>query len=241
VEQMMNELTAKKCIKVLLVEDHELTRIGLIHSLQKSNLVEVIGEAEDGQEAILKTKKLRPDVVLMDLGLPVMDGIQATQVIKETFPEIKVVVLTSHKKQDEVLASLTVGASAYCLKDIRTERLIQALELVMDGVLWIDPAIAGILLNIVSHKSSSKPVIDTQTNEEEQIKGLSPRELEVLKYIAEGLSNKEIAETLNISIFTVKRHVGNIIEKLAVDGRTQAAIKALKIGLIMNKKQWLDT
>jgi len=227
---MINELpTIKKRIKVLIVEDHELTRIGLIHSLQKSDLIEVIGEAEDGQEAISKTQLLNPDVILMDLGLPVIDGIQATQIIKETFPNIKVVMLTSHKKQDEVLASLTAGASAYCLKDIKAERLIQALELVMDGVLWIDPAIAGIILNIVS---TSKPVRDKQTDEEEQIKELSPRELEVLRYLAKGHSNKEISEALNISIFTVKRHVGNVIEKLAVDGRTQAAIKALKIGLM---------
>jgi len=225
-------LTTKKCIKVLLAEDHELTRIGLVHSLQKSDLIEIVGEAEDGQEAVFKTQALKPDIVLMDLGMPVLDGIQATHKIKEASPETKVLILTSHKKQDEVLAALTAGASAYCLKDIKPARLIQALELVLEGVLWIDPPIADIILNIVSLNNNSALAIAESFNGREPQKGLTPRELEVLAYIAEGRSNKDIAEAMIISIYTVKRHVCAIIEKLAVTDRTQAAVKALKMGLM---------
>jgi DNA-binding NarL/FixJ family response regulator len=227
-------ITTPKCIKVLLAEDHELTRIGLLHSLQKSDRIEVVGEAEDGQEAISQTKLLRPDIVLMDLGMPVMDGIQATQDIKSMFPETKVVILSSHKKQEEVLSSLTAGADAYCSKEIRPERLIQALELVMEGVLWLDPSIAGIILDTVSQNKVSPIAQSGPMRESEYQKELTPRELEVLAYIVEGHSNKDIAEALEISIYTVKRHVCAIIEKLAVTDRTQAAVKALKLGLIHN-------
>jgi len=232
----MDKLTGqKKLLRVLIAEDHELTKIGLVHSLEKSEFIEVVGEAEDGQEAVNKTLSIKPDIVLMDLGMPVLDGIQATQQIKKHLPETKIVILTSHKEQNEVLAALTCGANAYCLKDIKPERLIQALEFVMEGGLWIDPSIASIVVNIITQDKNKKSEIPIEPNEEE-IKGkMTPRELEVLDYLAEGYSNKDIAAKLNISIYTVKRHISGIIEKLAVLDRTQAAIKALKIGLIKNR------
>jgi len=232
----MNEQTnQKRPLRVLIAEDHELTKIGLVHSLEKSELIKVVGDAEDGQEAVQKTLSLKPDIVLMDLGMPIMDGVQATKKIKEILPETKIVILTSHKKQEEVLAALTSGANAYCLKDIKPERLIQALEFVMDGVLWIDPSIAGILVNIVTQNKNEEGDIVLSAKDGEIKSKMTPRELEVLDFLAEGQSNKDIAEEMNISIYTVKRHVSGIIEKLAVADRTQAAVKALKIGLV--KKQ----
>ena len=232
----MNEQTnQKRPLRVLIAEDHELTKIGLVHSLEKSELIKVVGDAEDGQEAVQKTLSLKPDIVLMDLGMPIMDGVQATKKIKEILPETKIVILTSHKKQEEVLAALTSGANAYCLKDIKPERLIQALEFVMDGVLWIDPSIAGILVNIVTQNKNEEGDIVLSAKDGEIKSKMTPRELEVLDFLAEGQSNKDIADEMNISIYTVKRHVSGIIEKLAVADRTQAAVKALKIGLV--KKQ----
>lgn len=232
----MNEpINQQKLIRVLIAEDHELTRIGLSHSLQKCAFIEVVGDAEDGQEAIIKTKTLKPDIILMDLGMPVLDGVQATQQIKTILPETKIIILTSHKQQNEVLAALTSGANAYCLKDIKPERLIQVLEFVMDGVLWIDPSIADILVNIVSQNKIEENNVSRYSEEKNIEYRMTPRELEVLAYLAEGISNKDIAEGMNISIYTVKRHISGIIEKLAVSDRTQAAVKALKIGLV--KKQ----
>lgn len=229
---MSKTTNQKRPLRVLIAEDHELTKIGLIHSIEKSDLVEVVGDAEDGQEAVQKTLSLKPDIVLMDLGMPIMDGIKATKKIKENLPETKVVILTSHKKQEEVLAALTSGANAYCLKDIKPDRLIQALEFVMDGVLWLDPSIASILVNIVSQNKNEEGEIILSV-EDGKIRGkMTPRELEVLKYISDGQSNKSIADEMNISIYTVKRHVSGIIEKLSVADRTQAAVKALKIGLV---------
>lgn len=229
---MSEQTKQKQPFKVLIAEDHELTRIGLVHSLGKSEFIEIIGDAEDGQEAIQKTLSLNPDIVLMDLGMPVMDGIQATKKIKESLPKTKIVILTSHKKQEEVLAALTSGANAYCLKDIKPERLIQALELVMDGVLWIDPSIASILVNIVAQSKNEEGEILLSAEDGEIRNKMTPRELEVLAYMADGQSNKDIADEMNISIYTVKRHVSGIIEKLAVSDRTQAALKALRIGLV---------
>lgn len=232
----MNEpINQQKLIRVLIAEDHELTRIGLSHSLQKCTFVEVVGDAEDGQEAVIKTKALKPDIILMDLGMPVLDGIQATQQIKTILPETKIIILTSHKQQNEVLAALTSGANAYCLKDIKPERLIQVLDFVMDGVLWIDPSIAEILVNIVAQNKIEENNVGRYSEEKNIEYRMTPRELEVLAYLAEGISNKDIAEGMNISIYTVKRHISGIIEKLAVSDRTQAAVKALKIGLV--KKQ----
>jgi two-component system, NarL family, response regulator LiaR len=232
---MSEIINQKRSLRVLIAEDHELTKIGLVHSLGKSEFITVVGDAEDGQEAVQKTLSLKPDIVLMDFGMPIMDGVQATKKIKEILPETKIVILTSHKNQNEILAALTSGANAYCLKDIKPERLIQALESVMEGVLWIDPSIANVIVGIISQDRKEKNEIVVETNEGNLKYKITPRELEVLEYLAEGQANKEIAENMNISIYTVKRHISGIIEKLAVLDRTQAALKALRIGLVKNK------
>jgi len=221
----------KEALKVMIVEDHELTRMGLSVSLQKKSNLKVIGEAESGDKAIKLIDLVKPDVVLMDINMPVMDGIEATKIIKQKFPEIKVVILTSHTEGDEVYASLAAGADAYCIKDIKLERLIQVIEMVADGAVWLDPTIAQVVLKALPlnlpDRLKNSPVRVSHYNLE-----LTERELEVLEKIVEGKSNKEIAQDLFITIHTVKAHVCNIINKLAVDDRTQAAVKALRDGLV---------
>lgn len=212
-------------IKLLLVEDHSLTRVGLKYSLEKVETLEVIGEAEDGVEGVQKAKELNPDVILMDLGMPNKNGIEATKEVKEICPECRVIILTSHDSEDEVLAAISAGADAYCMKDIPAERLAQAIESVNDGVVWLDPAIAEIVLSFVPSQSKK----NTATLEDFE---LTPREIEVLKLIVDGRSNADIAYDLTVSMHTVKTHISNILSKLGVNDRTQAAVKALKEELL---------
>lgn len=213
-------------IRILIAEDHQLTRQGLLYSLQKQPQFEVVGQAANGQRALEAAQSELPDVILMDIGMPVMDGISATQAIKQLGLPPKVVILTSHQDEDEVLASLTAGADAYCLKDISADRLMAVIELVQEGGVWLDPAIAGVVLNHLHP-------VGLSSADKSGLRGdLTDRELDVLRAIVGGQSNKEIALTLDISLHTVKSHVCNIIQKLSVDDRTQAAIKALKEGLL---------
>lgn len=218
-------------IRVLIVEDHELTRQGLAYGLLKIGTLDIVAQAEDGQEAVAMAALHRPDVILMDIVLPVLNGIKATQLIKEKHPEIKILMLTSHNEQSKVFEAFTAGADGYCMKDVRTERLVQIIEMVLEGALWIDPGIAGFILKILPLMSE---VISKSSASEQKIQDshLTSREKEILSCIAKGMHNKDIAETLKISLFTVKNHVSNIIQKLSVEDRTQAAILALKNGLI---------
>jgi len=166
----------------------------------------------------------------MDIEMPVMDGIQATHLIKRQFPEIGVVMLTSHDEGEDVYASLAAGADAYCKKDIRTERLIQVIQMVSEGAMWLDPAIARLVMQALP---LTLPEKYRQPQGRQKYKtGLTERELEVLECIVNGKSNQEIAEKLVITIHTVKAHVANIIQKLSVDDRTQAAVKAIRDGLV---------
>jgi DNA-binding NarL/FixJ family response regulator len=216
-------------IKVLLVEDHALMRVGMKHSLSIDDAIEVVGEAENGRICLEMTEKLHPDVILMDIGLPVMDGVKATKAVKERFPDIKVIILTIKEEDKDVFAALKAGADAYCLKDIPPEKLVIAIKTVFDGIAWLDPAIADRVLRNVRIKDNLN--IDTENNTAEQY-GLTTREIDVLSLVVEGLSNQEIASRLNIAETTVKTHIRNILQKLSVDDRTQAAIRALKDGLI---------
>jgi len=218
-------------IKILIVEDHELTRQGLAYGLSKFNHFSVVGEAEDGQEAIELSHKLHPDIVLMDIVLPVINGIKATRLVKAELPQTKVLMLTSHSDQDKVFEAFAAGADGYCMKDVKTERLAQIIEMVQDGVLWLDPVIASFILKVMPLISEAVSKVSEKGKEALDV-DLTSREKEILTLIAEGLNNKDMAERLNISLFTVKNHVSNIIQKLAVEDRTQAAILALKKGLI---------
>lgn len=217
-------------IRILIVEDHELARRGLTAMLEENNTLDIVGEAENGEEAVSLALEKHPDIVLMDIGMPVMDGITATQKIKEQSATIKVVMLTSHQEGEEVYAALAAGADAYCMKDIKIERLCQVIEMVQEGAIWLDPAIAKMVMQALPIKLSER---GKQAPTRQRYNALlTEREVEVLRLIVAGKNNKEIAEELTITIHTAKAHVCNIIQKLAVDDRTQAAVKALRDGYL---------
>lgn len=212
-------------IRILIVEDHSLTRVGLKFTLEKYENLEIVGEAENGKEGVELATSLKPNVILMDLAMPVMNGIEATKELRKKDLECMIMMLTSHNTKDEVLAAFSAGADAYCMKDIPPEKLVTAIESVNDGVVWIDPAIAEIVLTMLPEP---KPAKDKPSSIEDF--GLTAREIEVLKLITEGYSNADIAYTLTVSMHTVKTHISNILSKLGVNDRTQAAVKALKDG-----------
>jgi len=220
-------------LKILIAEDHELSRNGIVFSLQKKAAYEFVGEAERGDQAVDMVEKFQPDVVLMDIEMPVMDGIEATQKIKAKYAHIKVIMLTSHEEGEEVYAALAAGADAYCKKDIKMDRLIQVIEMVRDGAVWLDPAIAKLVMQSLPFSLPNR--MKTPHPRQRYSIELTDRELEVLEALVEGQSNKEIADNLSITVHTVKAHVCNIIQKLAVDDRTQAAVKALREGLVSKK------
>jgi NarL family two-component system response regulator LiaR len=243
----------KQVINILLVEDHALTRMGLKTALKRTNDINVVGEAINGEEGITAARTLKPDVILMDVGMPIMDGVEAAKKIIGENPAVKVIMLTQHDNDQDILASLSAGASGYCLKDVEPERLYTAIRSVKNGDVWLDATIASRVLryytvqerpnkrsieqNIpISATGSTSPApVSTETKrlpENPFIEALSARELEVLRLIVDGLSNQEIADKLIISLATAKTHVRNILNKLAVDDRTQAAVQAMRRGLV---------
>lgn len=215
----------QKVIRIFLVEDQELFRHGLKSALQSDSRFLIVGEAGDGESAVVAIKAEITDIVLMDIGLPGIDGIEATRRVHADNPHTKVMMLTSHDHEDEIFAALTAGANGYCIKDTPGERLKQAIFAVAEGAAWLDPRIARIFLGAMGTKNATTP-------EAESASPLSQRETEVLKLMGDGLSNKEIADQLVISVSTVRTHVEHILEKLAVSGRTEAAVKAMRKGWI---------
>lgn len=217
-------------IKILLVEDQKLMRIGIKSLFNDYPEMEIIGEAITGKEAIEKAKLIKPDVVLMDLGLPDINGIEATKKILEHNNNIKVIILTSHVNEEELTSSLQAGASAYVIKDTPTDFLMNVIKMVNAGAMWLDPQIVPFIRDkncgIIPSRQISRAVF------KERHSNLTQREYEVLKLIVDGQSNSDIAKSLTISEHTAKAHVCNIIQKLVVDDRTQAAVKALKEGLV---------
>ncbi len=207
---------------ILIVEDHELTRFGLKTTFENVDYAENIFEADSAEAAIDIFNNNKVDIIIMDLGLPNMNGIEATKKIKSLNKDVKVVILTSHNDEKEVLNSLKAGANAYCSKEINPQRLVQVVQSVADGAAWFDPSIAHIVLKA----SASSPTFDTENNRKDY--DLTSREAQILKLMTEGYSNMEIAQILVISINTTKAHVANILQKLEVDDRLQAALKALK-------------
>ncbi|MDJ0507888.1 MAG: response regulator transcription factor [Crocosphaera sp.] len=210
-------------MRILIVEDDPLMQLGLEQALNEHPNFEIVGQAEDGYTGVQKALELKPDLVVMDIGLPRLDGIAATKQIKEKLPHIHVVMLTSHTLQTEVVAALSSGADAYCIKGASLERLLAAIEAALDGATYLDPQIARLVLDNLKPATS-------QPNQ--NISLLSERELEVLKLIVEGKSNNEIADHLYLSTNTIKTHVRGIMNKLAVDDRVQAAVVALRSGLV---------
>lgn len=211
---------------ILIVEDHQLTRFGLKTSFAGVDFVKNIYEAPHAQMAydILKNNKI--DLVLMDLGLPEINGIEATKKIRSFNKEIKIVVLTSHNDEKEVLDSLKAGANAYCSKEINPQRLTEVVESVMEGASWFDPNVAHVVLSAVANGSIE---VDNKSKKDYN---LTSREEQILKLITEGCSNNQIAKELGVSINTTKAHVANILQKLGVDDRLQAALKALKDNIV---------
>jgi DNA-binding NarL/FixJ family response regulator len=219
-------------VKVFLVEDHELLRDGLRAALQKDGQFEVVGEAADGLTAVHQINRIDPDVVIMDIGLPGIDGIEATRQVREKRPGTKVIMLTSHDNDQEIFASLAAGANGYCLKDLGADRLKRAILSVSEGAAWLDPRIASKVLTVFARDAAREPATPESGKGDDLISPLSLRETEVLKLMVDGLSNKEIADRLVIGVSTVRTHVEHILEKLAVSGRTEAAVKAMRRGLI---------
>lgn len=227
---MVETLQKNNAIKVIIIEDYKLTRVGLRSALNEYKHINVLAEAEDAEEGMKLIEKIRPNVVLMDLGLPGMNGLEATIKMKEKYPEIKVIILTSHERGEEVIAALGAGANAYCLKDITPETLSDVIKNVAEGACWVDPAVSSFALNFFPKPENVTLLQSTEVKDARS--QLTERELEVLKHLVKGKSNTEIAKELIVSVHTAKAHVCSILQKLCVDDRVQAAVKAIKENII---------
>ncbi|MUL37414.1 response regulator [Gloeocapsopsis dulcis] len=236
-------------IRVALIEDHDLTRVGIRTALQQRQEIEVVGEAANAGEGLKLLQISHPDIAIVDIGLPDKDGIELTRQIKasqdsEDDSNTKVLILTLRDNKEAVLAAFAAGADSYCMKDISFDNLLEALRVTHGGNSWIDPAIARIVLQQAKEtpEATEPATIDSKTvainaadAEYDQMIAAYPlteRELEVLQLIVEGCSNAVIAEKLYITVGTVKTHVRNILNKLCADDRTQAAVRALRSGLV---------
>lgn len=211
----------EKRIRVLLVDDHAIVRKGLRALLATEPGIEVVGEAGNGAEAIQATAALNPQVILMDLVMPEMDGIEATRTITDQCPRTRILVLTSFAGDDKVFPAIKAGALGYLLKDSSPQQLVEAIVQVAQGEPWLEPGIARKVLSELA--SPPRPPLTREP--------LTGREVGILRLVAKGYSNKEIAERLVITEMTVRTHVSNILSKLQLASRTQAALYALKEGL----------
>lgn len=209
-------------IKILIADDHPVVREGLSAMLSKEQDIQVVGEAGNGAEAINKAKELQPDIVLMDLRMPEVDGVEAMRQIGTENPDIKFIVLTTYDNDEYIFKGIEAGARAYLLKDAPREELFKAIRAVYRGESLIQPAIAGKVLERFAELSRQARVPDA----------LSERELEVLRLMAKGAANKEIAAGLYISESTVKTHIQSIFQKLGVSDRTEAVTRAIRQGII---------
>lgn len=220
-------------VRVLLVEDHTMTRMGLSLVLEKAEGIELVAEAEDGIAGVKLAQEHCPDVILMDIGLPNIDGIEATRRIKESGSDSKILIFTSRDSEDDVFASFKAGADGYIMKGSSPEQTTSAIKAVSEGTAWIDPAIARLVLSSIQKSDNSLvPTGEINYKAGKNTYGLTEREMEVLALIVEGLSNPQIADRLFITRATAKAHVHSILQKLYVDDRTKAAIMAMKEGLV---------
>jgi DNA-binding NarL/FixJ family response regulator len=217
----MSEKEPEK-IRILITDDHPVVREGLSAMLAREKDIEVVGEAKDGKEAVARVNELMPDIVLMDLRMPEMDGVEAMRQIKTRRPDIQFIVLTTYNNDEYIFKGIEAGARAYLLKDAPRDELFKAIRAVSRGESLIEPAVAGKVLDRLAELSR-------QMNTPEV---LSDREIEVLTLIARGASNKIIADTLNIGQSTVKTHIQSVFHKLEVNDRTEAVTVAVKKGII---------
>ncbi len=236
-------------IRITLIEDHDLTRVGMRTALQQRPGFKVVGEAANGTDGLKLMTSAKPDVAIVDIGLPDIDGIELTrrfrqaQTAMEDGAITKVLILTLQDNEDVVLAAFAAGADSYCMKDVSLDQLVEALRVTQEGNSWIDPAIARVVLRqardtqpegsaVAELKTVSIGAAEPEYNQIIEAYPLTERELEVLQLIVDGCSNAAIAEKLYITVGTVKTHVRNILNKLCADDRTQAAVRALRSGLI---------
>lgn len=236
-------------IRITLIEDHDLTRVGMKTALQQRPGFQVVGEAANGTDGLKMLTNLKPDVAIVDIGLPDIDGIELTrrfrqaQAEMEDQPNTKVLILTLQDQEDTVLAAFAAGADSYCMKDVSLDQLVDALRVTQEGNSWIDPAIARVVLRqtqSIAPQNGALPeaqqvaitATEPEYNQIIEAYPLTERELEVLQLIVDGCSNAAIAEKLYITVGTVKTHVRNILNKLCADDRTQAAVRALRSGLV---------
>ncbi len=217
-------------IKIMFVEDHKLIRVGIKTVFDEADGFEVVSEASTGKEAVEKALKTKPDVILLDIGLPDMSGCKVITKLQEYECPSKIIILSSHNSDDEVNKCLSSGVYAYVIKDINTEMLLYIVRSVFQGAMWLDPKI------VPSLREKSEKIIPKKHTTREAFRNshanLTQREYEVLKLVVDGKSNNDIAEKLCISEHTAKAHVCSIIQKLVVDDRTQAAVKAIKEGIV---------
>jgi DNA-binding NarL/FixJ family response regulator len=214
----------------MLVEDCRIVRIGIRTILDEHPDFTVIGESDSAEAAIESMATLNPDLILLDLGLPGLSGIEVINALKQKGLKTRIVILTTHEADEEVLGALKAGAHGYCIKDISSERLIEVLQTVCEGAAWLDPHIAELALKHFASINTELPVL---LQENLALKGvLTNREHNILKLMVEGKSNNDIAKELYISVHTAKFYVSNLLEKLAVTDRVQAAVKAVREGLV---------
>ena len=225
VHSLSRSLSIMKSIRVLLADDHKLIRAGLVLVVQQQPDLIVIGEADDGRQAVQLVESLKPDVVVMDIGMPNLNGIEAARQITASRPDTAVVILSMHADEGYVLRALKAGARAYLLKDSATTDLVQAIRAVVEGKSFFSPAVSKVLLQDYMRKLR-------RSGAEDSYDLLSPREREVLQLVAEGKSNKEVANLLNLSTYTVETHRAKIMQKLNLKGVPELILYAVRKGII---------
>jgi DNA-binding NarL/FixJ family response regulator len=228
--------------KVLVVDDHAFMRVAINAILTMDSSLEVVGEAKDGQEAIERCRELCPDLILMDVSMPRMNGLEATRKLKTQSPETSVLILTVHADHSLLMDAVKAGAAGYVLKGEHPDHVLDAVRAVLDGETPLDQGLAMKLLRSIGEEAAVQENVRPQTQPTTSVEPaasaslmanpLTPRETEVISHLASGKTNRQIARELHLSLSTIKRHLEHIISKLKVSDRTQAAVKAIELGLV---------
>jgi DNA-binding NarL/FixJ family response regulator len=231
-ETRMSPDYSRRPTRLAIVDDHQLARESLQNMLSDERDIEIVGEAANGRQALLLCSRLRPDLILMDVRMPEMDGLAATKEVKQRYPETSVMMLTMHENPDYLLEALKAGAAGYVLKDAPQEEIIEAVRRVSNGESPMDPELASRLLRRLANEGEAQRGAYGSRGEAGETEPLTPRESEVLELMKLGRTNREIAADLVISLGTAKNHVEHIMAKLGVSDRTQAVVKALELGIL---------